>query len=105
MILFHIFLARSPMFAHCVSSIEGLTTIRAFNAETQVRKEFYDYQNINSSAWFLFVATSRGFVSITFRKIGKFYFFMCLIIGILARCHLCLVRDLCCLQFSLARIR
>lgn len=57
-------IARSPLFTHTTASIEGLSTIRAFNAEMQLRSEFYEIQNVNTSAWFLFVATSRGFVSV-----------------------------------------
>lgn len=55
-------LARSPIFAQTTASLEGLTTIRAFAAETQLKKEFSAALDSNTSAFFLFVATSRGFV-------------------------------------------
>jgi ATP-binding cassette, subfamily C (CFTR/MRP), member 4 len=50
------------MFAHTTASVEGLCTIRAFRAQKQLRQEFDQHQDKNTSAWFLFVATSRGFV-------------------------------------------
>ena len=53
--------ARSPVFSHTTASIEGLTTIRAFAAERMLINEFDHHQNANSSAYFLFVATTRGF--------------------------------------------
>jgi ATP-binding cassette, subfamily C (CFTR/MRP), member 4 len=51
--------ARSPMFTHTTATLEGLSTIRAFKAEKQLTHEYDQHQNLNSSAWFLFVATSR----------------------------------------------
>jgi ATP-binding cassette, subfamily C (CFTR/MRP), member 4 len=35
--------------------------IRAFEAETFVQKQFHSHQNTNTSASFLFLATTRGF--------------------------------------------
>lgn len=41
--------------------MQGLTTIRAFKAEKMLIKEFDQNQNEHSSAWFLFIASSRAF--------------------------------------------
>jgi hypothetical protein len=49
------------MFTHTTATLEGLTTIRAFKAQRQLIHEYDEHQNLNSAAWFLFVATSRNF--------------------------------------------
>lgn len=49
------------MFSHTTTSIEGLTTIRAFQAQPQLICEFDYHQDKNTSASFLFLATTRGF--------------------------------------------
>ncbi|XP_033843200.1 ATP-binding cassette sub-family C member 4-like isoform X1 [Periophthalmus magnuspinnatus] len=52
---------RSPVFSHLSSSLQGLTTIRAFKAHQNFQQMFDDYQDLHSEAWFLFLATSRWF--------------------------------------------
>lgn len=49
------------MFAHLNATLQGLTTIRANGAEITLVSEFDRYQDTHSSAWFLFIATSRAF--------------------------------------------
>ncbi|XP_050307150.1 ATP-binding cassette sub-family C member 4-like [Anthonomus grandis grandis] len=44
-------IAKSPMFSHISSTLHGLTTIRASNAEKSLIKEFDEHQNVHSSAW------------------------------------------------------
>ncbi|XP_054643011.1 ATP-binding cassette sub-family C member 4-like isoform X2 [Dunckerocampus dactyliophorus] len=50
---------RSPVFSHLSSSLQGLSTIRAFKVQERFQKMFDDYQDRHSEAWFLFLTTSR----------------------------------------------
>ncbi|KAK4880384.1 hypothetical protein RN001_008530 [Aquatica leii] len=52
---------RSPVFAHLNASLQGLTSIRAFRAESSLIKEFDELQDLHSVTWFLFISTSRAF--------------------------------------------
>ncbi|KAJ6660867.1 hypothetical protein lerEdw1_017024 [Lerista edwardsae] len=52
---------RSPVFSHLSSSLQGLWTIRAFNAEQRFQELFDAHQDLHSEAWFLFLTTSRWF--------------------------------------------
>ncbi|XP_014258970.1 probable multidrug resistance-associated protein lethal(2)03659 isoform X2 [Cimex lectularius] len=64
-------ITRSPVFTHVNSSMQGLTTIRAFGAQKILIKEFDYHQDLHSSAWYLFIASSRAF--------GFWLDFVCLI--------------------------
>lgn len=50
---------RSPVFSHLSTSLSGLATIRAFQVESDFEVKFDKYQDVHSSAWFLFIASSR----------------------------------------------
>lgn len=41
--------------------MQGLPVIRAFEAGEILTKEFDHHQDLHSSAWFIFIATSRAF--------------------------------------------
>ncbi|KAL5284866.1 ABCC4.2 family protein [Megaselia abdita] len=52
---------RSPIYSHLGASLNGLATIRSFNAQNILIKEFDNYQDGHSSAYFMFISTSRAF--------------------------------------------
>jgi ATP-binding cassette, subfamily C (CFTR/MRP), member 4 len=43
------------------ATLQGLPTIRAFQAEAILTKEFDNHQDLHSSAWYLFIGSSRAF--------------------------------------------
>lgn len=52
---------RSPIFSHMNATLQGLATIRAFNADKVLEKEFHEFQDHNTSCWYLFICASRWF--------------------------------------------
>lgn len=52
---------RSPIFNHISASLQGLTTLRAFRAQETLGKEFDNYQDQHSSAYYMVIACSRAF--------------------------------------------
>ncbi|XP_067215777.1 probable multidrug resistance-associated protein lethal(2)03659 isoform X1 [Linepithema humile] len=52
---------RSPIFDHFGASLQGLTTIRAFNAEEILMADLCYHHDVHSSAAFLFMTTSQAF--------------------------------------------
>ncbi|XP_062528577.1 ATP-binding cassette sub-family C member 4 isoform X3 [Bombyx mori] len=52
---------RSPVFSHLNASLQGITTIRAFGAQEALIREFDNHQDLHSSAWYMFIASSRAF--------------------------------------------
>ncbi|KAG9508804.1 Multidrug resistance-associated protein 4, partial [Fragariocoptes setiger] len=62
---------RSPVFTHLATSLNGLSTIRAFGVESTFEKKFDDLQDVHSSAWFLFIASSRWLgISLDWLSVG-----------------------------------
>ncbi|XP_058800160.1 probable multidrug resistance-associated protein lethal(2)03659 [Phymastichus coffea] len=54
-------MTRSPMFTHLSATLNGITTIRAYQAESMLKKEFDKLQDMHSSSWYMFIATSIAF--------------------------------------------
>ncbi|XP_012339261.1 probable multidrug resistance-associated protein lethal(2)03659 [Apis florea] len=52
---------RSPVFAHLSATLEGLPTVRAFKAQEILTREFDEHQDLHSSAWYIFISSSRAF--------------------------------------------
>ncbi|KAM9802671.1 ATP-binding cassette sub-family C member 4-like isoform 1-T1 [Syngnathus typhle] len=50
---------RSPVFSHLSTSLQGLSTIRAFKVQWRFQEMFDDCQDLHSEAFFLFLTTSR----------------------------------------------
>lgn len=58
--LLFIIIGRSPIFSHTNTTINGLSTIRAFKSHDDVINEFNTLQDNNTSACFLFNAAARA---------------------------------------------
>lgn len=58
-----IILAKSPVFSHVSSTLDGLITIRSRGpaVERMLRNEFDRHQNMHSRAWYLNIATANAF--------------------------------------------
>ncbi|XP_023166760.2 probable multidrug resistance-associated protein lethal(2)03659 [Drosophila hydei] len=52
---------RSPIYSHLSASLNGLATIRAFGAQKELIEEFDNFQDLHSSGFYMFLATSRAF--------------------------------------------
>ncbi len=49
------------MYSHVSTTLTGLSTVRAFDAQNVFERQFYRYLNDNTSTFFMFVCASRGF--------------------------------------------
>ncbi|KAJ8955573.1 hypothetical protein NQ318_001403 [Aromia moschata] len=53
--------ARSPVFSQMSTSMQGLTTIRAFGVQENLKRVFDSHQNLHSSAFYMFLICNRAF--------------------------------------------
>jgi ATP-binding cassette subfamily C (CFTR/MRP) protein 4 len=60
--LIYIFLAKGPIIAYFDSALEGLTTIKAFQAENLLIDKFDEHQNLYTSASYSYLCCMRAFV-------------------------------------------
>ncbi|XP_034944749.1 multidrug resistance-associated protein 4-like [Chelonus insularis] len=56
-------IAKSPVFTHVATTLNGLTTIRSSGSDIEVmlKKQFDDFQDNHTGAWYLFIATGAAF--------------------------------------------
>lgn len=54
-------LDRSPVFTHVSVTLDGLSTIRAFNAEKILIEEFDNHQDTHTACWYAFISSSCAF--------------------------------------------
>ena len=60
-VVFLSFTARSPLYSHISSTIQGLSTIRAYKEAEKFSTNLHYYLNEHTKAWHLYVATNRWF--------------------------------------------
>ena len=53
--------ARSPLYSHISTTLQGLPTIRVFGKKGVALDQFHRYQNEHSKGWFLYLITARWF--------------------------------------------
>lgn len=53
--------ARSPLFSHFSSTIQGLSTIRSYKEEGNFSSNFYSYQDQHTQGWYIYIASNRWF--------------------------------------------
>ncbi|CAL8127064.1 unnamed protein product [Orchesella dallaii] len=53
--------AKSPVLTHLAASIQGMITIRALKTQTNAVNTFNKLQDVHTSPWFLFLASTRCF--------------------------------------------
>lgn len=53
--------ARSPLYSHYSSTIQGLSTIRSFNEQEKFSNKFHYYLNEHTKAWYVYLVINRWF--------------------------------------------
>ncbi|KAJ8979913.1 hypothetical protein NQ317_005349, partial [Molorchus minor] len=59
-LFFHV-AAKSPVYSHISSSLNGMTTIRASKAENMLKKEFDSHQDVHTSTWHILLTCNTAF--------------------------------------------
>jgi len=54
-------IARSPLYSHISSTIQGLSTIRAYEEAKEFSDTLHYYLNEHTKAWYMYIATNRWF--------------------------------------------
>ncbi|XP_022918682.2 ATP-binding cassette sub-family C member 4-like [Onthophagus taurus] len=54
-------ITRSPVYTHMNTSLQGLSTIRAFREQTSFVEVFDNYQDIHTSTWFMYLSSIHAF--------------------------------------------
>ena len=52
-------IARSPIYSHVDTTMNGLSSIRAYGSENEFQKQFESFQDTHSSIWFHLISSSR----------------------------------------------
>ncbi|XP_014208436.1 probable multidrug resistance-associated protein lethal(2)03659 [Copidosoma floridanum] len=76
-------MTRSPVFTHLNATLNGLSTIRAYEAQTILKQEFDNLQDMHTSSWYMFIVAGTAFgfwldmffLSFTGIVIFSFFFF------------------------------
>lgn len=66
-------MTRSPVFSHVTTSLNGLTSVRAYGAEERFINEFETKLDINTNSWFYFLSVKLSaelVLTLTFFQIG-----------------------------------
>jgi len=53
--------ARSPLFSHISSTIQGLSTIRAYKEQKKFSDNLHYYLNEHTKGWYMYIVTNRWF--------------------------------------------
>ena len=53
--------ARSPLYSHISSTIQGLSTIRAYREQRRFLNNLHFYQNEHTKGWYTILTTNRWF--------------------------------------------
>ncbi|CAB3220069.1 unnamed protein product [Arctia plantaginis] len=54
---------RSPVFSHVTATMTGLVTVRAFDAQNMLIKQFDEKQDIHTAAWYLTLVTNNAYAA------------------------------------------
>ena len=51
--------ARSPLYSHISLTLQGLSTIRSYSMQSEALKQFHNFHNQHTQAWYLYIVTVR----------------------------------------------